>query len=112
MAKFELYEQVDVFLPGYQYPIIICRNGLSNPELLRSFVTSKQVLIVTNHTIAPLYLNYLQSVFTGIQCDVVILADGEEYKNQESLFAIYNALIQNKHHRDTTLIALGGGSGR
>ena len=109
MAKFELYEQVDVFLPGYQYPIIICRNGLSNPELLRSFVTSKQVLIVTNDTIAPLYLNYLKSAFTGIQCDVVILADGEEYKNQESLLAIYNALIQNKHHRDTTLIALGGG---
>ncbi|MCL9684430.1 3-dehydroquinate synthase [Legionella maioricensis] len=109
MAKFEVYEQVDVSLPGYQYPIIICQNGLSNPELLRGFVTSKQVLIVTNHTIAPLYLNYLQSVFAGIQCDVVILADGEEYKNQDSLLAIYDSLIQNKHHRDTTLIALGGG---
>ena len=49
------------------------------------------------------------SVFAAIQCDVLILADGEEYKNKESLFAIYDALIQNKHHRDTTLIALGGG---
>ncbi len=31
------------------------------------------------------------------QCDVVILEDGEQYKNQQSLFAIYEALIQNKH---------------
>ncbi len=109
MAKFEVYEHVDVSLPGYQYPIVICRNGLSNLELLRGFVTSQQVLIVTNQTIAPLYLNYLQSVFAEIQCDVVILADGEEYKNQHSLFVIYDTLIQKKHHRDTTLIALGGG---
>ncbi|BCA95910.1 3-dehydroquinate synthase [Legionella antarctica] len=109
MAKFEVYEQVDVSLPGYQYPIIICRGGLINPELLRGLVRSQQVLIVTNQTIAPLFLNYLQSVFLGIQCDVVILVDGEEYKNQQSLFVIYDSLIKNKHHRDTTLIALGGG---
>lgn len=109
MANFEIYEQVDVSLPGCQYPIIICRNSLDNPELLRRFVTSQQVLIVTNQTIAPLYLNYLQTVFASIQCDVVILADGEQYKNKHSLFAIYDSLIQNKHHRDTTLIALGGG---
>ena len=109
MAKFEVFEQVDVSLPGYQYPIIICRNGLEDAELLRRFVTSQQVLIVTNETIAPLYLNYVQLVFSDIQCDVLILADGEEYKNKENLFAIYDSLIQNKHHRDTTLIALGGG---
>jgi 3-dehydroquinate synthase len=109
MAKFEICEQVDVSLPGYQYPIIICRNGLDKVELLRRFVTSQQALIVTNRTIAPLYLNYLHYVFADIQCDVLILPDGEEYKNRESLFAVYDSLIQNKHHRDTTLIALGGG---
>ena len=109
MAKFELCEQVDVSLPGCQYPIIICRNGLSNAELLGPFVASKQVLIVTNQTVAPLYLSLLQSIFVTIQCDVLILPDGEEYKNQDNLFAIYDSLIQNKHHRDTTLIALGGG---
>jgi 3-dehydroquinate synthase len=109
MAKLEVCEQVDVSLPGYQYPIIICRNGLNNVELLQRFVSSKQVLIVTNHTIAPLFLHNVQSAFKSIQCDVLILADGEQYKNQDSLFAIYDSLIQNKHHRDTTLIALGGG---
>lgn len=109
MAKSEAYVQVDVSIPGHQYPIIIGRNGLSDSALLRGFVISNQVLIVTNQTIAPLYLSYLQSAYKNIQCDVVILADGEEYKNQTSLFCIYDALIKNKHHRDTTLIALGGG---
>ena len=72
-------------------------------------MTSKQALIVTNQTIAPLYLHCIQSAFTSIQCDVLVLPDGEQYKNKESLFAIYDSLIQHKHHRDTTLIALGGG---
>lgn len=109
MAKFEGYTQIDVTLPGYQYPILICRKGVSDSSLLRRLVVSKQVLIVTNSTIAPFYLELIQSAFTGIQCDVVILADGEEFKNEQSLSAIYNSLIQNRHHRDTTVIALGGG---
>lgn len=109
MAKFEVCKQLDVSLPGYHYPIIICRNGLDNPELLYSFIKSQQVLIVTNQTIAPLYLKHLQSVFSTIQCDVVVLPDGEEYKNKDNLFTIYDSLVQNKHHRDSTLIALGGG---
>jgi 3-dehydroquinate synthase len=82
---------------------------LHHSEYLNTLVTSSQVLIVTNKTVAPLYLKKLQSAFSSLQCDVLILEDGEYYKNQDSLFAIYEALIQNKHHRDTTLIALGGG---
>lgn len=109
MASFKTYEQVDVSLTGHQYPILICRDGLNCSELLQTIVNSSQVLIVTNQTIAPLYLNHVQSAFIDIQCDVVILEDGEQYKNQHSLFAIYDSLIQNKHHRDTTIIALGGG---
>ncbi|HAU1516040.1 TPA: 3-dehydroquinate synthase [Legionella pneumophila] len=109
MAKFELYAEVDVSISGHQYPIIICRNGLIDPDLINRFITSKQVLIVTNRTVAPLYLGHLQSVLPSKQCDVVILEDGEEHKNQRSLFTIYDSLIQNKHHRDTSIIALGGG---
>ncbi len=109
MANFEVYDQVDVSLTEHQYPIIICRNGLQKPDFLRTIATSSQILIVTNQTIAPFYLKYVQAAFAGVQCDVLILEDGEQYKNQQSLFAIYDALIQNKHHRDTTLIALGGG---
>ncbi|STO20843.1 3-dehydroquinate synthase [Fluoribacter dumoffii] len=109
MANFEVYDQVDVSLTEHQYPILICRNGLQNPNFLRTIVTSSQVLIVTNQTIAPLYLKQVQAAFADVQCDVLILKDGEQYKNQHSLFTIYDALIQQKHHRDTVLIALGGG---
>lgn len=109
MANFDIYDQVDVCLTEHQYSVVICRGGLQHPNFLRTIVTSPQVLIVTNQTIAPFYLKHVQSAFAEIQCDTVILEDGEQYKNQQSLFAIYDALIQNKHHRDTTLVALGGG---
>lgn len=109
MAKFELYAQVDVPLAGHSYSIDVCQNGLANAENLQKYVASQQALIVTNKTVAPLYLPILQSSLPAIQCNVVILPDGEQFKNQSSLFSIYDALIQHKHHRDTTLIALGGG---
>jgi 3-dehydroquinate synthase len=109
MANFEVYNQIDVCVAEHQYSIIICHEGLQDADILRTLVGSSQVLIVTNHTIAPLYLKYIQNALSGLQCDVLILKDGEQYKNEQSLFAIYDALIQNKHHRDTTLIALGGG---
>jgi 3-dehydroquinate synthase len=109
MASFKLYEQVDLSLTGHQYSICICRNALNCPELLQTFVRSHQVLIVTNRTIASLYLPLVQSAFSTIQCDVVILEEGEHHKNQQSLFTLYDSLIQKKHHRDTTIIALGGG---
>lgn len=101
--------QLTVQLEHHQYPIYIGDNLIQDLELLQKQVIAKQVLIVTNTTIAPLYLRTIQNVFSSIQCNVVILADGEAYKNQQALFSIYDALIQNNHHRDTTLIALGGG---
>ena len=109
MANFNLYERIEVSLVEAHYSISICYDGLQCPELLQSIVKSPQVLIVTNQTIAPLYLKSIQDAFTAVQCDVVILEDGEQFKTQHSLFAIFDALIKNQHHRDTTLIALGGG---
>lgn len=109
MANCEVYSIVDVPTVGHQYPVIINRNGLRDPKLLSQFVVSSQVMIVTNHTIAPLFLSFVQSAFENKQCDVVILPDGEEHKNQQGLFTIYDELIKKGHHRDTTIVALGGG---
>jgi len=109
MAKFEVCAKLDVSVPGHQYPIIIYRNGLAESGIIRELVPSGQVIIVTNQTVAPLYLDAIQSVLYSCQCDKVILNDGEKYKNQDSLTAIYNELLAKKHHRDTTIIALGGG---
>lgn len=109
MAKFDLYNEVVIRLPTQEYPIIIGYDALNDPAVLRQYLAGEQILIVTNDTIAPLYLRYLQQAFADKQCDVVILKDGEEYKNQQSLLAIYDQLISKNHHRDTTLVALGGG---
>ncbi|STX28256.1 3-dehydroquinate synthase [Legionella beliardensis] len=109
MASSELLYQLKVNLLQHDYPILIGTNFLKDNELLPAYVKSKQVMIITNQTIAPLYLEGLQRLFADKQCDCVILADGEEYKNQQSLFQIFDTLIEKKHHRDTTIIALGGG---
>ena len=109
MAKSKIFHELSVSLPGSSYPILIGRGFLSDKMLLSHYVPASQVVIISNTTLAPLYLSHLQDVFSDRQCDVLILPDGEEYKNQQSLFQIYDTLIAKQHHRDTTLITLGGG---
>ncbi|MFC3908433.1 3-dehydroquinate synthase [Legionella dresdenensis] len=109
MAKSELIDQITVRLPAHSYPILTGYNLLQNADLLRQYIASSQVMVVTNTTIAPYYLHFLQSALSERQCHTVILEDGEIYKNQASLFKIYDALINNNYHRDATLVALGGG---
>ncbi len=106
MAK---YKQLTVKLPDHVYPVYIGNGLLSDVELLRHHVKSGQVLVVTNPVVAPLYLGYVLQACHSIQCDVIEIGDGEVHKNQHSLFTIYDALIKYQHHRDTTIIALGGG---
>ncbi len=103
------FTELIIRVPGQEYPVYIGEHLLLNSELLVRHVKSEQVLIVTNDTVAPYYLEFLQQAYQNKQCDVVVLNDGEMHKNQESLFAIYDALIHKRHHRDTTLVALGGG---
>ncbi len=109
MAKSDIFRQLAVLSSTHEYPIYIGNNLLSDVELLVRHVAAEQVLIVTNETIAPIYLPCVQQALSSKQCDVVVLADGEMYKNQKSLCTIYDALIKHHHHRDTTLVALGGG---
>jgi 3-dehydroquinate synthase len=109
MAKLEVAHQLTVDLLGNSYPIFIGRNILQDMQFLPSLYNTKQVLVVTNDTVAPLYLQLVQEAYHDIQCDVVILPDGEIYKNEQSLFVIYETLLKKQHHRDTLLIALGGG---
>jgi 3-dehydroquinate synthase len=95
--------------PGGQYPLIIGQGLLKQPKRLQDAVQGPQVLIVSNATVAPLYLDSVQAAFEDIQCDTLILPDGEAFKTLDQLEKIWDALAENHHHRDTTLIALGGG---
>lgn len=109
MVSPEIYHEVDVTLPNTTYRILIGRHLLQNAAPLLDAVAGRQVLIVTNETIAPFYLEGVRQIFKGLQCDVVILPDGEAHKTQLSVSTIHEILIAHNHHRDTTLIALGGG---
>ncbi|ROS01951.1 3-dehydroquinate synthase [Sinobacterium caligoides] len=103
-------KELVVDLGDRSYPIYIGSGLLAKKELYSPHVVAKQVMIVTNETIAPLYLQQVVNALSGdYQVDTVILPDGECYKNLTTLDMIYSALLAGKHNRKTTLIALGGG---
>tara|TARA_R110002167_G_scaffold167521_5_gene364773 strand:+ start:13889 stop:14974 length:1086 start_codon:yes stop_codon:yes gene_type:complete len=98
-----------VELAERSYPIYIGADLLVLPELLTRHIHGNQVMIVTNTTVAPLYLAMVEQLLDGYQVDSVILPDGEQYKNLETLNLIFDALLEKGHNRTTTLLALGGG---
>ena len=93
------------------YPIHIGSGLLSQPEIILPHLKRKQVAIVTNTTVAPLYLEKIAKPLkdNGVNIVEIILPDGEAYKNSETLNLIYDALLKNRCERSTTLVALGGG---
>lgn len=102
-------EQVTVDLADRSYPIFIDQGLLSNPDFFAPYIQGKQVLIVSNETVAPLYLETLRKTLSEFEVDEVILPDGEQYKTLDYLNEIFSVLLERRHGRDTTLIALGGG---
>lgn len=98
-----------VDLSERSYPIYIDNALLGRPELLKPYIQGKSALIVSNETVAPLYLEKTQAMLSGLRHEAVILPDGEKYKNLEVLNQIYDSLLRNRFDRNTTVIALGGG---
>jgi len=91
------------------YPIFIGQDLLGRPELLTRYVRGRQVMVVTNDTIAPLYLDAVRGIFRGHELAAVVLPDGEQFKNLDTLNMIFTALLENRFNRGCTLVALGGG---
>ena len=77
--------------------------------MLRPYIAGRQVAIVTNSTVAPLYLERLQQALGGYAVISIVLPDGEAFKDWQHLQLIFDGLLQARHDRRTTLIALGGG---
>jgi 3-dehydroquinate synthase len=104
-------QTLKVDLANRSYPIHIGRNLIADADLILPHLKRKHVAIVTNTTVAPLYLDKLSQTLqaAGVSVIPIILPDGEAYKNTETLNKIYDALLQNRCERSTTLIALGGG---
>ena len=93
-----------------RYPIFI-GSDLDPKALLEPYIHGRQVMIVSNETIAPLYLaRYVAAIEAlGKTVATCILPDGEKYKNIEHLNLIFDALLASGFNRDCTVLALGGG---
>ncbi|WP_179998859.1 3-dehydroquinate synthase [Acinetobacter sp. YH12239] len=93
-----------------RYPIFI-GSDLDPQQLLEPYIHGQQVMIVTNETVKPLYLDHYVSAVEGLgkKVGTCVLPDGECYKNIEHLNLIFDALLEAGFNRDCTVLALGGG---
>ena len=119
MATPLFHADLTVHTQSHDYPIVIIEEtatenaAIGNKTMasqITPYIVGQQVLIVTNETVAPLYLKALQQALEAqFTVRVCVLPDGEQYKNQTSINQIYDALMAAHFNRDVTLIALGGG---
>lgn len=104
-------ERITVTLGERSYPITIAAGLFNDPASFLPLKAGDQAMLVTNETLAPLYLDRVRQLLeqAGVKVDSVILPDGEQYKSLTVLDTVFTALLQKPHGRDTTLLALGGG---
>ena len=102
-------KKLQVELGDRSYPIYIGAGLLNQTEHYTQHIKARQVMVVTNTTIAPLYLDKVLKNLQGFAVETVILPDGEQFKTLETVTHIFDKLLAGKFSRNATLIALGGG---
>ena len=106
-------QQLVVEIPHRQYPIFVAEGLLADTQKLRELllarIQGRQVAIITNKVVAPLYLDALLEALDGLQVDVMQMDDGEAEKNLQVYQQTMDFLLAARHNRSTCLIALGGG---
>ena len=104
-------QRLSIDLGERSYPIVIGTGLLGEPATYAALPAASKALIVTNTTVAPLYAQALRAALLPkyLQVHVVVLPDGEEHKNWQTLNLIFDALLQHGCDRKTVLFALGGG---
>lgn len=104
-------KKMTITLGQRHYNITIASGLLDHFDSFKPLKKGDQGMLVTNQTLAPLYLSSVQTVLEqgGVKLDHVILPDGEKYKSLASVELIFTELLKKWHGRNTTLIALGGG---
>jgi 3-dehydroquinate synthase len=105
-----LMHTLHVELAERSYPIYIGRDLFADSDLLARHVHGNQVAIVSNETVAPLYVDRVRAALPpGTMVTDVVLPDGEQYKSLSTLSVIFDRLLEAGHNRSTTVIAVGGG---
>ena len=101
--------KLTVELGARAYPIFIGNDLIGDPALYGPYIRGRQVMIVTNETVGPLYLERVEAALADYQIGRVVLPDGEQYKTLAVLDQIFTALLEQRFDRRCTLLALGGG---
>ena len=101
--------RLEVALGERSYPIYIGTGLISEGAYYLPHLAGSQVLVVSNETVAPLYLAQVRAALAGRQVQEAILPDGEVYKTLEVWNRIFDALLAHRFGRDCTIVALGGG---
>lgn len=100
---------VRVELGERSYPVYVGDRLLGRSDLFEPHINGRQIMVVTNDRVAPLYLTKTVSGIDKARIESVVLPDGEEHKNLTVLNCIFDALLERRCGRDTTIVALGGG---
>jgi 3-dehydroquinate synthase len=106
-----MMQTLTVSLADRSYPIHIGSGLLGDTQSYAPYISGKSVAIVTNDTVAALYLQQVKSAIASLGKSIleIVLPDGEEHKTAASLDQIYTAMLAAKCDRKTTIIVLGGG---
>jgi 3-dehydroquinate synthase len=92
------------------YPVYIGRDLFSDNVLLSQHIAGSQVVLVSNETVAPLYIERVRSALGSRQLITeVVLPDGEQYKTLDTLSDVFDRVMADRHSRNTTFVAVGGG---
>ena len=102
-------KKITVDLGERSYPILIGQGLLETPGLFDEFIDGQKVCIVTNNTVADLYLEKLQTQLGSYQTSAFVIEDGEQFKTVSTYSQILDHLLAQKVDRKATVIALGGG---
>lgn len=103
---------ININVSSKNYNIHIGKGILSQAgEIIKNLGFTGKLLIVTDDKVAPLYLETVENSIknNGIRAFHIILPNGEEHKNMDSILKIYEAAAKNNLNRKDMLVALGGG---
>lgn len=102
-------QTLEVQLGTRSYPIHIAAGLLQDSALLAAAIPSRQVMIVTNTIVAPLYLEPVRAALAERDVAEIILPDGESWKTMESAMQVFDLLLARRFSRNACIVALGGG---
>jgi 3-dehydroquinate synthase len=91
------------------YPILIGENLLRQPDVVQPHLKARDILVVSNTTVAPLFLESLTAALSGSRVVETLLPDGEAHKTLTTVSRVLDVLVANRFGRDSLVVALGGG---